>query len=428
MNLVSLILYGVLNVVMVLAHLFGKGRYYQFPFWAGIIALGWFMPQAVGGYLNVSEFPGDAYMDGMLFATFCTAALWIGFAQSLNKSPQNPSWLDASFDTQRLYVCGILLCAVGFFFQWKLSNLPDELTSMTQWSGAAVKYFFLSSVFIFGFITLWLIYLSKKKLFAPGLLLFILPSLYLLFDTAVLKGRRAAMMNLVSYLAVSLWLVRRIALPRWLIICGLSFGLILINAIGIYRSIMLDRETSLSERFATLRKADLSDSTKIVLEESGAEFKNYIFYRQIYVETGDFDFGAVHWNQVVFNYVPAQIVGRAFKDALTLPLCDPIALAREKYGHSFLTGTTTTGYMDAFASFGWFGFVKYLLIGSIMGSLYRHAMLGSFLPQLLYVYSLGTAMHSVSHGTNAILFSLWIYFFALGYPVLHFAKTPRPAE
>ena len=97
-------------------------------------------------------------------------------------------------------------------------------------------------------------------------------------------------------------------------------------------------------------------------------------------------------------------------------------LTLERYGHHYRTGTTGTGYKDAFLSYSWMGFVKFWVIGWMLGMLYRHAMKGSFLGQLLYVYLLTDAMHAISHGTHAILVSKWVYFFALGYPALRWAR------
>lgn len=60
-----------------------------------------------------------------------------------------------------------------------------------------------------------------------------------------------------------------------------------------------------------------------------------------------------------------------------------------------------------------------------MGTLYRYAMAGAFLGQFLYVMQMGTAMHAISHGTNRILVSEWVYFFALCFPLLYWAKIKR---
>jgi hypothetical protein len=429
MNLVALISYGAINVAIVAYYLRGKGRFYQFPFWAGVIALGWFFPQAVGGYLNVMVFPENAYMDGMFFATLCTAALWIGYAVASSKKASKPSWLDAPFDIQKLYWAGAVLCVFGFFFQWKLWSLPEEMLTQAIWSGATVKYRFLASVFKIGFLSLWLIYLNQNRIVAPKLLLFIIPALLMLFSAVVLRGRRAEMMNLVAYLFVSLWFTRRMAVPRWIITTGLIGGIVFINGIGTYRAIMMKNKTdSLSERLSLASNADYLSSIKKNMEKSGSEFKNFIYYRQAYVDSGAYDFGCAHWNRFIFNFVPAQIVGRDVKKSLMFKWLeneDPRLFAAERYGHARKTGSTSTGYTDAFGSLAWFGFVKFLLVGAIMGTLYRHAMYGSFLGQLLYVYTLGTAMHAISHGTQRILVSVWVYFFALGFPVLYRAKLKK---
>ncbi len=417
MNMVALILFGLVNGLMVLRHLKTRGRMYEFPFWAGALALGWFFPQAIGGCLNAVDYPEQAFSSGMLFATLCTLALWIGHEQAVNRRPSKRSWLELQFECRKLVWAGMVLCVLGFYFQWKLTSLPEEMLSETQWSGAPVKYLFLSSIFIFGFIILWLVYLSRPKFMALRLLVFIVPSLLLLFDLAVFHGRRAAMMNLVAYIFVSLWFVRRIALPRWALVGGLVMGLILVNSIGIYRiALKIEGEESWPSRINKAARIQRS------IDKGRKEINNYIYLRQAVADEGQFDLGLKHWNGLVFNYVPAQLVGRGVKDALMLPLKDNSAsIARERYGHAVGTGSTVTGYLDAFASFSWFGWIKFWVIGWMMGVLYRQAMAHCFLGQLLYVYMLTAAMHAISHGTHMILFSQWVYFFVLGYPVIRWA-------
>ncbi len=429
MELLALISYGVINLLMILSCLQKQGDYNQFPFWGGVIALGWFFPQLVGGYLQAEHFPAGAYSAAVFFAALCTAAMWYGYIRAAGAPTQKPSWLDMQFEVKKLYISGAALCAFGFFFQWKVWSMPQEVLSETQWSGAVVKYLFLASVFKFGFIALWLLYLSQPKLFVPKLLLFIIPALGCLLYAALILGRRAGMMNLVAYLVVSFWFVRRRAMPRGVLIAGSVFGLILVNSIGTYRSIMVNQEAPLAERVSEAASADYASSSMRALDESGAEFKNYLYARQVHAERGVYDFGSIHWNKLVFNYVPGQIIGSDLKKALQFP--NPLnwrTAALEDYGHRYATGTTATGYADAFASFGWFGFIKFLAIGLIMGVLYRRAMTGSFLAQLLYVYTLGTAMHAVSHGTNRILLSSWVYFFMLAFPVFCYAKVQRAPQ
>lgn len=424
MALVALISYGLVNVVMVLSYLGGRGRFYQFPFWVGLLSLGWFFPQAIGGYAHVSTYPENAFEAGMFFASLCTIALWVGFELSVVRPPPESSWLNASFDLNKLFFAGAALCLFGYFFEWKLQSLPDEMLSNTQWTGAPVKYLFLSNVFKIGFIVLCLLYLSQSRLFVPRLLLFIVPGLLLLLKAAVLWGRRAAMMDLVSYFFISLWFARRMALPRWFVITGTACGLILISSIGTYRSIMANKEVPLKERLQAAAQADYLKDASGRAVDSGFEFDNYIYYRKTHVDVGYYDFGGIHWNIFVHNYVPGQLLGREFKDSLKIGGVNIFKFAKIRYNHSFKLGTTSTGYLDAFGSFGWFGFIKFALIGCIMGGVYRHAMNGAFLGQLLYIYFLAKAMHCVSHGTNDILVRMWVYFFVLGYPLLKWAQRP----
>lgn len=424
MDLFALILYGGGNLCMVLYYFAGKGRFYQFPFWAGVLALGWAFPQALGLLKQDLYLPEGAYARGMFFATLCSLALWAGFAMAVKREPSPASWLKAAFDVSKLFYAGAFLCAFGFFFQWKLTTLPEEMLAATQWSGAPVKYLFLGSVFKFGFITLWLIYLRERKLIAPRILLFIVPSLLLMLNAAVLLGRRAEMMNTFSYIVVGLWFSRRLSIPRWFLVAGLVFGLVLVNAIGVYRAIMLRSEKEgLASRLKEAANADYLSVAEQKTQSSSAELKNYVYYLKSYDDASLFDYGKVHWNLLVFNYVPGQIVGRDLKNALMFNMKSYTEHAMEDYGYIGFTGSTSTGYLDAYGSFGWLGFVKFWLVGWIMGLLYRHAMDGAFLAQLLYIYALSTAMHVVTHQTNDILVRIWVYFFALGYPVLYLARN-----
>jgi hypothetical protein len=422
LDLFSLLLYGSINIAMVLWYLRGRGRFYQFPFWAGMIALGFFFPQAVGGLFNSNIFPEVSYAKGMLFASLCTLGLWFGFSTAIKKEIRLSSWLNCSFDTKRLYYVGVFFCLFGFFFQWKLWSLPEEVLASSLWSGATVKYLFFASVFKFGLVVLLILYLSQKKVLNVKILIFLVPCFFLFFGAIVLRGRRAEMMNLFSYCIVSLWFIKKIAVPRIVLVWSVVLGLLFINGIGIYRGIMSQKEVSFSDRMQQAIDADYLQSSKSLVEEPGPEFVNYITYRDIYESECAFDFGLKHWNLLVFNFVPAQIVGRSVKNSFLLPIANIFKIAEEKRGYLPTTGSTLTGYCDSFGSFWWFGFIKYMLIGWVMARLYQSAICGYFFGQFLYVFSLNAAMHAITHTTHKFLFTTWVYFFLMGFPLLFWAR------
>lgn len=103
MELLSLILYGGINLAMLLKNFFVHGRFYEFPFWAEVISLGWFYPMVIGGYFKLFRYPEGAYASGMFFAALCTVALWVGFELAMRNDMKRNRLFEMQFDTIRLY-------------------------------------------------------------------------------------------------------------------------------------------------------------------------------------------------------------------------------------------------------------------------------------------------------------------------------------
>ncbi|MDD2540719.1 MAG: hypothetical protein PHH28_06705 [Desulfuromonadaceae bacterium] len=429
MDLFVLILYAGTNLLMILSAFFRKeGGIYQFPFWAGVIGLGWFAPQALGGYLKLSVYPEASYTACMLFAWMCTVALWFGFERSKRKLCSQKSWLTMKFSQKRLFLACVVLCLIGFYFKWKLVSLPEEMITTTgfgQWTGVPVKYLFLSEVFTVGFLGMWIQYLRNGQWLDYRRLMFIIFCFVLLLMPVIFGGRRADAMNIISYCFIMLWLVRRIEVHRLIVAGVLVFGIIWVNTIGQYRSVMVGQkyEKTVVERIDEVLELDFIGLYKGTILQAGPEFENFLYGMYAMQSSLTFDAGFGHWNDFVFNYVPAQLVGRSFKDSCIIPIRAYYQIARDKLGWYGISGATHTGYLDSFYSFFWLGWIKFLLIGWLMGWLYRYAMCRSFLAQLLYCYMLTKAMHAISHTTNDVLIRMWVYFFLLGFPMLYWAKS-----
>ncbi|MDW1821129.1 hypothetical protein R7Z10_12115 [Vibrio sp. Vb1018] len=423
MDFIILLLYGLVNFTIIIKGLSSKQGYFYFPFWISVISLGWFYPQAIGGYFHIKEYPPYSYISALLFATICNISLFFGWYLSVYKHSSKKSWLSNNIEENRLYNVGAFFCLFGFYFQIKLWSLPEEMLDANQWSGATVKYLFLGSVFKYGFIILWMQYLKNGKWLNIKYLIFIVPCALLLLNAAVLLGRRSEMMNITVYLIFGLWFAKGIVFPRKYLIVGLCLGLILINSIGLYRGVMKDRDLDLATKISIVTNANYLEQTNKIFEGSGVEFENYLFSRQAYEDYGDYDFGAYHWNRVVLNYFPAQIFGNDLKNSLMIPTIDIIELISYRYGAYRPVGSTATGYLDSFGSFGWLGFIKFLIIGYMMGTLFKSAKNGYWLPQLLYLSFLTVAMVSITHNTNDILVRVWIYFFIIIYPMIRIINS-----
>ncbi|MFA0512879.1 hypothetical protein [Vibrio breoganii] len=419
MDAIALFIYLLFSIIVIIPSFYDQNYIYQAPFWFTLISLGWFFPQAVGGLNKVDIYPNNAYILGMIFATLCNISFYLGWYFSYHKKHNSNVLMDLQFDDYGLYRVGATLCLIGFYFQWKLWSLPEEILTSSTWSGIAVQYVFFSQVFKYGFLILWICYLRRGKWLSIEYLILILPCLLLILDAAIFRGRRAEMMNLVSYLIVGLWLVRGIKVPRLILVLLLGLGIIFINSIGVYRSIMKNENLTTVQKFEQAINADYLSANKASTRESGFEFDNYIYTRSAVGEDFDFDYGVFHWNRFVFNYIPAQLVGNDIKQSFMIDgLVDIQKKTIEKYGHSFNTGSTITGYADSFVSFGWLGFVKFLIAGLMSGWLSRHAQNNSFIGQLLFLFMLNYIMHVVTHNTNEFLVRQWVYFFVCVLPIL----------
>jgi hypothetical protein len=108
---------------------------------------------------------------------------------------------------------------------------------------------------------------------------------------------------------------------------------------------------------------------------------------------------------LVFAYVPAQLVGTEFKETLYLPISSP---AYEQFFYTPMLGSTQTGFSDAFASFWYFGSLKFFLIAFCMQKLWWAARAGSFMAQLLYMLLPMNALEAITHSTQNFV-SPWVH-------------------
>jgi hypothetical protein len=131
-----------------------------------------------------------------------------------------------------------------------------------------------------------------------------------------------------------------------------------------------------------------------------------------------FDFGISHWNELVFRYVPAQLVGADLKDALTISVDTP---AREEFLYTPVTGSTLTGMNNTFQSFWYFGSLEFGVIGFVMCRLWRAACLGSMNAQLMYSLVLSQALESITHSTDNFI-APWVHMGLFLLPALAFAR------
>ena len=203
---------------------------------------------------------------------------------------------------------------------------------------------------------------------------------------------------------------KRYRLMKWSVPMFFFVGTIFSSNIGQYR---INAYAQKTDAWDNIEQALTTDSKRSKRESiwSVSEVRNAISGINFCYATGDYDLGATNWNGVVGPIVPKALVGAKVKESLMIDAS--YSALRDKLTKS---GSTMTGYFDAFGSFGLLGFIKFLIIGYIMGALWRR-MEVSYISLFLYLALLTPALHIVSHSSNNFVAALVLYAI-LVYPFL----------
>ena len=393
-----------------------RERMIQFPFLAAAVFLGWMFPQLMG--LTAHRFlPAGGLEKTIFMAILCLGAAWLGY--ELNRRPAKLfNW---EFDRRRLMVGATAMSFLGAFFFYQISQIAADVTATVggQWSGVITIYVFFSKLLTFGMALALILYLRKPTWPSLALVLF---GLAFYLERILIRGRRAAMVELGMMVLLALWFNRRMLPPRWAMVGAVLLGALVINSIGDYRSVMLgdDRTTWSGAGISEILEIDYWGNIKRLAsgEAANHELTNAVMNIAAADRALSFDFGLSHWNSFVHRYVPGQWVGHEFKQALMVDVGNQAA---EVFGHQAHTGSTSTGLSDAFLSFWFFGAVKFLVIGLIMSRWHRAAMAGHLVAQLVVLLTITAALHAITHSTHAF-FVTFVQLAAFLLPVLWYAR------
>lgn len=311
-------------------------------------------------------------------------------------------------------VCALLFSA---YFAWKLRNHLEvtdagDLTRDGGWSGPHVIYLFLTQPGYFVTSVAAIAYVvTRKPVFA--ILAVVAIAVYML--PSVFAGRREKIMEAAILAGLCWTLFSKRPVPRTVLATGGVVLMLLFSSIGIYRS-SIRNNVGIVE---AARQAVMSGSTHDDPRQEHQEVNNYLAVVHSIVYGGRIpNFGVDYWNKLVFAYVPAQLIGREFKESLQLP---DVSLTREEVrelGFRSGVGTTFTGFSDTIQAFWFLGPVAFYLLSRYVATIYALACKGSavclFAYPFLLIDSTLALTHSLSrpiHGTiNLLVFmAFWVW-------------------
>jgi hypothetical protein len=387
---------------------------FQFPALVGMVLIGFVLPQVYGLHTSYMV-PDSALLRTEVMASLCGLMCLVGYG--LAKTDRRQVEIIVNYRKMD-WAIGVLT-AITVVSHVYLFRLPKEVLE-SPWSGAPVAYNFFAQCLVYAFALSALVYAETRSRLVFGLYL-VNGGIYLW--KIVLLGRRGSAAEFLVILFLSEWFRRRRKPSNAVILAGIGAAMVFSASIASYRE-MVSKDGAVT--IESLRQIQFTENLSKVVDEGGPEMTNAAYDIEATVVTGEYDLGAFHWNALIFNYVPAQLVGAEFKSSLLFELSKG---AQEAYGHQESAGSTSTGIADAFRSFGYLGCLKFLGIGYLMGWLYRSAMRGHWRNQVLVMILTTPAVHTMTHHTQWIV-SPWVHMALFLFPALGYAtkvvRTGRP--
>ncbi len=374
------------------------------------VFIGFVWIQLHGLWRNEWSLPHGSLSKTCFMALLCILAFWWGYSRRVRPLRM----LSGEYDTRRLLLASLCLTLFGAVFFFLISRLPEEMVNASQWSGLAVAYRFFAQTVGYGFAIACLLWARFRS--RPALVVAIAGGgLYL--DRIVLAGRRADAAEFFFIIVLALMFGRGWRIPRLGMLLVMIFMVLGMNSTGQYRTLAEE-----ARWYSPLMVGSINfvKNMEDIFWNGGEEMKNALYIVNAYDETGDFDYGASYWNQFIFNYVPAQLVGAEAKTGLQIEKPD---LAAKVFGHRASTGSTMTGLADSFGSFWYFGAFNFAIVGFVLRKIWNAAKYGSMAAQLLYMLLITKALHVITHHTDWFFFP-WIHMAIFFFPFLFWARLP----
>jgi hypothetical protein len=421
------ILLCALLLAMVLPGIFDGKQRVQFPFLAALAASYHVLLPLYGLIVHQEATAAPGLERVVLMSILCIGAAWAGYQGSW-RSTLIQSW---RIDEGRLAMGAALLAAVGLFAYLELDHIDIDRTREGQMTGFSTVLFFFSTAARFGFVIAAVLYIRNRS---AWLLLLLLPQLWI-YGSQLMEARRTPMGELAVSALLLLYFAKRWTPPAWLILIGLLLSAVYNFNITVLRTTL---GQPLNERFRVLMEASPLDAlnTKRLAESESfsVEFFNAANFMAIKARTGYYTYGRHFWNQLVFGWVPAQYLGREFKESLYFELKDDAAEA----GFEKWFGTCETGIAEAFMAFGYFGAFLFFMMGAALRFLWDSSQNDSLVHQtLLVLCTFGSCMtfsgqlwSHVNYVSQILVFTAPIFYFARidGSGTFVRKKTAEPIE
>ncbi len=405
-----LVAFSVLTLLLMFGILQSPQRLFEFPYLVAFTFGTILLPQALS--LSLSETVSDQQKSDLFCMCFlCVFCATAGY-QLGPKTLALPRILKRVPTERQIFWGALALVLVGSVFDLLLGQMPEGTRLDT---GIATIYLFFVGFMQIGFGISF--YAGLKYRHLKFWLLAILGSTSSIIN-AVFYGRRENTALFLMLIAASFFFVRRVCVPRPVIALGMFLAMAIVPIIGEYRS------AAAVDPLNAYKTLDLGEAARSFKDgDLHPEMLAALWTISDSKDAGDYAYGLGYWDELVFRFVPAQIVGMDFKKGLMIGNRIREFDAAQMYARGYPLGTTMTAAGDLFQQFGFFGPLVFGVLGYYFKGFWEVARnTDAIFVHIMYASACITAMHCVTHGTVDFLPGI-VYTLLAIVPIQFFAPS-----
>ena len=301
--------------------------------------------------------------------------------------------MQVTVDDRKLFRWGVFFVLCGFVFTGLVGQMTEEERGGGQWTGRADDFLVFCDAGYSG-LAICLRQAIKNRRDSAAWFWTIAGLIIPMISLLLFAPRTTAL--LATTVAVTIYFQTRYMVPRAAIAAALVVAVIAIPATSQIRAKLGMRGVS------GIGDVDFIGNVENFISGSSIlELRNAAMIIEATNLTGNFGFGCAYLDQLVFRFVPAQIIGRENKESLMF--CTPKQRDKDEQavvGYRRQTDTTATGVGDSYREFGYLGALVFAGMAVVFKSLWQASLqTNSVFAQLLYIQTMITAMHAVTHQT-----------------------------
>jgi hypothetical protein len=236
----------------------------------------------------------------------------------------------------------------------------------------------------------------------------------------IVLGRRTSTFILVITVGLTLFHVKKITPPKVISALFVFGSAYLIPLLGALRGDFW--ELIFSGKISSIDFTLGID--RILMVGDVLELRNAAMMIDVTDLSDHLGYGRGFWNDIVFQYVPGQILGNDFKKSLQFQLSTQSDIVNH-FGQSLSSGSTATGLGDSYVEFGFLGCLVFAAIAYLFKYLWASSMFNSSVySQILYIGLVSPALIAVTHGVGTF-FQHAILQFICVYGIWKYSHLPK---